>query len=68
MTDPTFADYAEGLEIMSDWIDDDFVAAVVAVGAMLPDSRPRSRALHGPKADSTPAARLAARLRMGVLQ
>jgi hypothetical protein len=37
MNDPAFADYADGMEApMPDWIDGDFIKAVVAVGKELP--------------------------------
>jgi hypothetical protein len=38
--DPTFADYDDGMEIlMPDWFNDDFIQAVVDVGAGIPDPR-----------------------------
>jgi hypothetical protein len=40
--DPAFADYDDGMEmLMPDWFDDDFIQAVVDVGATLPDLRRR---------------------------
>ncbi|MBW6503263.1 hypothetical protein K0B90_03155 [bacterium] len=39
LSDPTFADYADGTETpMPDWIDNDFINAVVAIGKELPNN------------------------------